>query len=165
MALGAGSAEGVGPDANPAPPEGGHENNTDASPKCFRENYEENLIVRLNGWWRLWIVLSLLYMGWALLFWLEPYPSPERFLANAEAFAIKVPGDSAFRASMLALAATQSAPDQLQQYRKGWWITASYVLLAWPAIVGIAFLLAAWIRGGFTRRRRGVRVIEAEIED
>jgi hypothetical protein len=120
---------------------------------------------RLNGWWRLWIVLSVLYVAWAYFAALPPYPSRDLYFTQAEIANRYGPPDSALRASLIRLAESQSAPEQLRAYRWGWYKTSALVVLFWPVIGGLALLTAAWVRRGFSRRRLGVRVVEAEIED
>jgi hypothetical protein len=121
----------------------------------------------LNGWWRLWIVVSLLWASGVLLKNLDTYPTPAYYERQAHQAIFALPGgaDSAARATFMELAATQSRPEQISVYRNYWWLEHGMVALIGPFLLGIAFLLVAWIRGGFSGRRRGVRVVEAEIED
>jgi len=120
----------------------------------------------LGGWTRVWIVTSVLWCLTICVRELAHYPSEGYYLDQAHAFIREVPNaDAAFRASMLELAALNSKPEQLANARAGWWYTVAFEALVPSFLLALAFLVIGWVRRGFTSRRPGVRIVEAEIEE
>lgn len=108
--------------------------------------------MRLTGWWRLWIVLSALWALGAFLVAIKDYPTPAYYEAATTSVIMSTGADSAERASLHELARLQSEPAQLDAYRNAWWLQNGLIAAVPPILLGIAFLLVAWIRGGFASR-------------
>lgn len=105
---------------------------------------------RLNGWHRLWIVLSA---GWTisiLVYQSATYPSPMLYSRQADKAPFESFADSAYVANRAELARFQSQPAQLTVARQEWWIIAGVTSGVPILLVGVLFLTVAWVRRGFT---------------
>jgi len=107
--------------------------------------------MRIGGWLRLWIVLSLLAAAGVFIHALPEYPTPWLYEQRAWK-TIQLPGaDSAMIASAFEVARAQGRPEQIEAYRRVWWLQTS-TFAAMPALLlGVVFLLGAWVRRGFLK--------------
>jgi hypothetical protein len=109
--------------------------------------------MRLGGWLRLWIVLSILAAIGVFLHAAPEYPSPwlyERLAWNT----VQSPtADSSMIANAFAVARAQGQPEQIEAYRRVWWFENSILATLPGILLGLLLLLGAWVRRGFQQAR------------
>ena len=109
--------------------------------------------MRIGGWLRLWIALSLLAAVAVFVHAAPEYPTPWLYERLAWNTVQSATADSSMIANAFAIARAQGQPEQIEAYRRVWWLENS-VLAVLPAILlGILLLLAAWVRRGFVKPR------------